>query len=131
MTIENLHGLILIVAVISGIISMLLLWTHIYESATGMQVLDYPTLKKYINISYLFSLIMLAVLWLTSTGIEAKILTGFKIMLFGWIITLVAAIILSAVLRKINIANRKAMRTAALPCIAKIIWLSVVLWLIY
>lgn len=131
MTIESLHELILIVAVLSGIISMLLLWTHIYESARGMQVLDYLTLKKYVNISYGFSLIMLAVLWLTSTGIEAKILTGFKILLFGWIATFIAAIILSAILRKINVMNRKAMRTAVLPCIAKIIWLSVILWLIY
>lgn len=126
-----LHELILIVAVLSGIISMLFLWAHIYESARGIQLLDYLILKKYMNIYYVFSLIMFAVLWLTSSGIEAVILTAYKIMLFGWIITFIAAIILSAVLRDINVINRKAMRTAALPCIAKIICLSVILWLIY
>ena len=108
----------------------MLSWIYLWETARGIYITDFNTYKRYVNCAYAFSMIVLVVLWITSTGIDDKLVTCFGRFLIGWIVTAVAALLISALVRS-KPEDKSAMRRIILPCVNKVMVISVVLWLLH
>lgn len=126
----NLNNYFIIASTAVGLFAILLIWVYIWETVRGFKITSFQTYKKYVNTPFAFALIMLVILWITTQDLDSKLMSCFWILTVGWIITAVATLIISAVV-KISAEDKDAMRQAILPCIFKVIIMVVALWLVY
>ena len=126
----NLNNYFIIASTAVGLFAILLIWVYIWETVRGFKITSFQTYKKYVNTPFAFALIMLVILWITTQDMDSKLMSCFWILTVGWIITAVATLIISAVV-KISAEDKGAMRQAILPCIFKVIIMVVALWLVY
>lgn len=127
---ESLNNYFVIAALSVGIIAIIISWFYMIESAKGIYITEYEVLKKYVNLPFVFSLIMLVVLWVTTVNMDKQLLNCFKGITMGWFVTIIASLFISGV-AKTGVENKKNIRKIILPCIIKIVILVTVLWLIY
>ena len=116
----HLGLVLLILEALFGIVSMLLMWISVYQSAKGKEIIDFSNLKLFGNISYaLFWIVYVVIVLIAPEGLANAVeWAGFLHM--GWIISLSVTLILSVVLPRIDYSDRLAMRSAVLkPCIAR------------
>ena len=126
----NLNNYFVIASTAVGLFAILLIWIYLWETARGLKITDFSVYKKYVNSPFMFALIMLVILWITTQGLDSKLILCFWILTVSWIITAIGALIFSAV-AKSSVEDKREMRRAVLPCISKVITMVVVLWLIY
>ncbi len=126
----NLNNYFIITSTAVGLFAILLIWVYLWESARGFKITSFQVYKKYVNSPFAFTLIMLIILWVTTQGLDSKLLICFWILTVGWIITAIGALIISALV-KINAEDKGAMKQAILPCIFKAIIMVAALWLVY
>lgn len=127
---ESLNDYFIIAAVVLGIFSILLVWIYLLEAGRGIYITDIVTYKKYINLTYAFSVIILVILWLTTEEMDDKLLKCFWGLSSGWTITFFVSLMVSMVIKG-RMEDKKSMREAILPCISKLIILVIVLWLVF
>lgn len=127
---ENFNVCMAIASLIVGIIAAALMWAYMYEIIIGSVLIDLSVYKKYVRAPFLFSVIMMAVLWLTTSGIEGLLFNSFVILFIAWTITIIVGFIFS-LYKKLQLDRRKYLRTAMQPCIIRLIVIAIVLWLIY
>ena len=116
----HLGLVLLMLEAMFGIVSMLLMWISVYQSAKGKEIIDFSNLKLFGNMSYaLFWIVYVVIVLITPEGLANAVeCAGFLHM--GWIISLSVTLILSTVLPRIGYTDRLAMRSAVLkPCIAR------------
>ncbi len=126
----DLNNYFIIASTSVGVFSILLIWVYIWETARGLKITSFQIYKKYVNCSFAFALIMLVILWITTQGLESKLMSCFWILTVGWIITAIGTLITS-VFVKISAEDKGLMRQAVLPCIFKVIIMVATLWLVY
>lgn len=126
----NLNNYFVIASTAVGLFSILLIWIYIWETARGLKITEFSIYKKYVNSPFIFALIMLVILWITTRGLESKLMVCFWILTVGWIITAIGTLIFSAIVKS-SVEDKREMRKAVLPCISKVILMVVVLWLVY
>ena len=130
MVIENLYNYLFIGAIAMGIVAMLMVWVFLYEAFKGTYILETDVMKRYVNRIYIFSLAVLSMQWITSFDIHNMLAVGFKIVLFGWVVTTIAVLGIS-VLSKNTLENKRIMRSMTIPCVMKVVCTMIVFWLIY
>ncbi len=113
-----------------GLFAILLIWIYLWETARGLKITEFSIYKKYVNCPFVFALVMLVILWITTQGLDLKLLFCIWILTVGWIVTAVGTMIFSAIV-SCSIEDKRDMRKAILPCISKVMIMVVVLWLIY
>ena len=117
----NLNNFFIITSVVVGLFAILLIWVYLWETSRGLKITEIQIYKNYVNWSFAFALAMLVVLWITTQGLDSKLMICFLILTVGWIVTIV----------KNSVEDKRAMREAILPCIFKVIIMVAVLWLVY
>lgn len=116
----HLGLVLLILEALFGIVSMLLMWISVYQSAKGKETIDFSNLKLFGNISYALFWIVYVIIVLITPEVLANADEQAGFLHTGLIITLVVTLILSVVLPRIDYSDRLAMRSAVLkPCIAR------------
>ncbi len=125
-----LRTVLFAVGIIVGIISLLLEWMYIWGSAKETDDVNPQIIKKYTNITFIFSLIFLVIVRITASGMANAVHTVIMIFLAGWIVFIVWAIISASVTKKQNDNKmQNNISTKAISCIPNVIWLAIILWL--
>lgn len=127
---ESLNNFFLITTVAVGAIPILINWVYIIETVRGIFITEFPVLKKYVNLPFAFSLVMMIMLWVTTYEMDALLLKCFWGLTLGWFGTIIAAFIIPG-LAKTNLGIKKNVRIIITPCILKVIIMVIALWLIY
>ena len=122
----NLNNFFIITSVVVGLFAILLIWVYLWETSRGLKITEIQIYKNYVNCSFAFALVMLVILWITTQGLDSKLMICFLILTVGWIVTA----IFSAIVKN-SVEDKRAMREAILPCIFKVIIMVAVLWLVY
>ena len=122
----NLNNFFIITSVVVGLFAILLIWVYLWETSRGLKITEIQIYKNYVNCSFAFALVMLVILWITTQGLDSKLMICFLILTVGWIVTAIGTLIFSA-----SVEDKRAMREAILPCIFKVIIMVAVLWLVY
>lgn len=126
----NLNNYFIMASTVVGLFAILLIWIYLWETLRGLKITEFDIYKKYVNCSFAFALIMLVVLWITTQGLDSKLMICFWVLTVGWIFTAIGSLIISAVAQS-TVEDKRNMRIAILPCISKGIIMIVVLWLVY
>jgi hypothetical protein len=127
---ESFNNYFIIAAIAVGIIAILINWFYVIETAKGIYITEYDVLKKYVNLLFGFSLLMLVILWFTTVDLDAVLLNCFRGLTAGWIVTIIASLIISGI-AKTEVDYKKTIWKVMLPCVVKVVILVAVLWLIY
>lgn len=127
---ESLDNYFIIAAITVGMIAILINWFYMVETAKGVYITEYDVLKKYVNLPYVFSVIMLVILWVTSVDVDSLLLNCFMALTTGWFVTIIASLIISGV-AKTAVNNKKNIRKIIMPCMIKAVIMVAILWLIY
>ncbi len=127
---ESLDNYFVIAAVAVGMIPILIDWFYMIETAKGICITDYSVLKRYNNMPFFFSLVILVVLWVTSADLEPLLLNCFKALTIGWLITIVGCLAISAIAGTEE-DEKMYIRSLIMPCIKKVVIMVAVLWLIH
>ena len=126
----SLNNYFIIAAVVMGAISILINWFYMIETVRGIYITEFSVVKKYVLLPFIFSLVMLSVLWVTTYELDALLLRCFWGLTIGWFVTIIAAFVIPGV-AKTHLENRKNVRKIIFPCILKVIIMMAVLWLMY
>ena len=110
----NLNNFFIITSVVVGLFAILLIWVYLWETSRGLKITEIQIYKNYVNCSFAFALVMLVILWITTQGLDSKLMICFLILIV-----------------KNSVEDKRAMREAILPCIFKVIIMVAVLWLVY
>lgn len=127
---ESLDNYFIIASAVVGAIPILFNWFYMIESSKGIYITEYNVLKKYVNLSFVFSMVMLVVLWVTTKDFDIQLLNCFKGLSIGWVITVLASLIISGIV-KTTVENKRNIRKIVFPCIVKAVAIVVILWLIH
>ena len=122
-----LNSVYLIATAAIGLLSMVMVWVFAIDTGRGIEVATKKSYSRYINAGYIFSLIMLVILWFTTEDIDLYLTICAWGFTGGWVITGIGILILSFG-HRIPVNGTK-MRLVALPCILRVIILLAVLWL--
>lgn len=118
-------------AMLIGFVSLFFEWIYIWQSVKNKDDGKTQTLKKSTDITFVFSLIILVGIRIFASGMESAVHNGIIILLSGWIISYILALISSLIAKKPNeLTTRRNILHIALPCVPKIAGLAIVLWLI-
>lgn len=126
---ERIDTIFSLIALGVGLVSIVMTWVYMAECTRNIQVIDLKTVRKFFSQPYYYSVIMLAILWIT-TDLGEILIPYFLIQIYGWMVTGVLALILSFI-RTITIENRRSIRMILLMSVGKIVLLAFVLWMIY
>lgn len=126
---ERIDYIFSLIALGVGLVSIVMTWVYMAECAKNIQVIDLKTVRKFFNQPYYYSVIMLAILWIT-TDLAEMLVPYFLIQIWGWVVTGILALVLSF-LRNISIDNRRSIRMILLMSVGKIVLMAFVLWMIY
>ena len=97
-------------------------------SARGVELPVYGDFRANVNISYLFSMLVLSFLFLTGASIESVLCRNLvAALLAGWVLVLFAALVILAVRR----VSRPSMRSALGATLFKVAITALILWVIY
>jgi hypothetical protein len=119
----NLNNFFIIISVVVGMFAILLIWVYLWETSRGLKITEIQIYKNYVNCSFV-------ILWITTQGLDSKLMICFLILTVGWIVTAIGTLIFSAIVKN-SVEDKRAMREAILPCIFKVIIMVAVLWLVY
>lgn len=119
-------------AMLVGFVSLIFEWIYLWQLAKdkddGKKSL---IMKKSIDFTFVFSLIVLVGVRLFASGIESAVHNVIIILLSGWVISFIFAMISSLIAKKSNdITTRRNIFHITLPCVPKIAGLAIALWLI-
>lgn len=124
----NIDTLLAITGMVFGVTSQLLVWIYMIASARGVELPVYGDFRANINISYLFSMLVLSFLFLTGASIESVLCRNLvAALLAGWVLVLFAALVILAVRR----VSRPSMRSALGATLFKVAITALILWVIY
>ena len=124
----NIDTLLAITGMVFGVTSQLLVWIYMIASARGVELPVYGDFRANVNISYLFSMLVLSFLFLTGASIESVLCRNLvAALLAGWVLVLFAAIVILAVRR----VSRPSMRSALGATLFKVAITALILWVIY
>jgi hypothetical protein len=127
---ESLNKYFIISAIAVGVISILINWFYIIETSKGIYITEFYILKKYVNLSFDFSMAMLIILWVTTDELESLLLKCFWGLTIGWILTIMGTLVVPEIMKG-GIEDKKNIRKILWPCIVKVVIIVAVLWLIY
>lgn len=127
---DIINNWLLVVTVIVGFFSMAVNWVFVIELLRNESVLPYKTAKRYSSVSYVFSVLMLAVMWITTIGKDEALISTLVSLLIGWIITFVLSFVLSCI-PKFDVKTRGKIRHVSYPCIIRLVVLCLIVWLVY
>lgn len=127
---ESLNKYFIISAIAVGVISILINWFYIIETSKGIYITEFYILKKYVNLSFVFSMAMLIILWVTTDELESLLLKCFWGLTIGWILTIMGTLVVPEIMKG-GIEDKKNIRKILWPCIVKVVIIVAVLWLIY
>lgn len=127
---ESLNNYFIIATVVVGAISILINWFYMIETAKGIYITEYDVLQIYVNLPFIFSLVMFVILWVTTYDLDTILLMCFQGLTLGWFITIISSLIISAV-AKTSVDNKRDIRKVILSCMIKVVVMVGVLWLIY
>lgn len=124
----NIDTLLAITGMVFGVTSQLLVWIYMIASARGVELPVYGDFRANVNISYLFSMLVLSFLFLTGASIESVLCRNLvAALLAGWVLVLFAALVILAVRR----VSRPSMRSALGATLFKVAITALILWVIY
>ena len=63
----SINSFLILTTLLVGFFGMLCVWIYLWETAQSMRIIDYVVYQKYVNAVYLFSVIMLVAMWVTTT----------------------------------------------------------------
>lgn len=127
---ENINMIFAVIAAVIGAFSVFLMWIYNVEAARGIEVMEYGSYKHYINITYLFFVLILAFQWLTCDNIDTVISWMFLIAAAAWLLSAIMALMLSFAL-PIDNSRKSKMRSTVMSCILKAMLSALLLWLSY
>lgn len=111
-------------------LSVLLVWVYVFESARGVEALTFDVCKNYVNTTFWISCVSVVFLWLSVAGISEQLFKMLVLQMAVWFATAVLALIIS-LLPIVDTNNKKRMRAFITPCIRKVLFLMIVMWLLY
>ena len=89
----NLNNFFIITSVVVGLFAILLIWVYLWETSRGLKITEIQIYKNYVNCSFAFALVMLVILWITTQGLDSKLMICFLILTVGWIVTAIGTLI--------------------------------------
>ena len=75
----NLNNFFIITSVVVGLFAILLIWVYLWETSRGLKITEIQIYKNYVNCSFAFALVMLVILWITTQGLDSKLMICFLI----------------------------------------------------
>lgn len=126
----TLNNYLLVAAVVLGVLSIFLTCVYLWEASRGICIVEYSIYKKYINWSFVFSLIGLVELWVTTEGLDNQLMLFYCVLTAGWTLTAVVSLLFSVFIKR-KVEDKKIMRTAIFPCLYRTMIMVAVLWFIY
>lgn len=111
-------------------LSVLLVWVYVFESARGVEALTFDVCKNYVNTTFWISCVSVVFLWLSVAGISEQLFKMLVLQMAVWFATAVLALIIS-LLPIVDTNNKNRMRAFITPCIRKVLFLMIVMWLLY
>ena len=70
----NLNNFFIIISVVVGMFAILLIWVYLWETSRGLKITEIQIYKNYVNCSFAFALVMLVILWITTQGLDSKLI---------------------------------------------------------
>ena len=110
--------------------SILLVWVYMFEAARGVEALTFDVCKSYVNTTFWISCVSVVFLWLSVAGINEQLFKMLVLQMAAWFATAVLALIFS-LLPIVDTNSKKRMRAFITPCIGKVLFLTIVMWLLY
>ena len=107
-----LGGILAIFTVLSGALALLLQWGMIYKVLRSEQFDENGLLRNTDNILFTFFLVTFCVLLLISRKSWLMLARSSVVFWYGWVITLIASIVIWAVIRKESTFRCKMMKSA-------------------
>ena len=129
MLIDNMGMIFTIIAAIVGVISVSFMWVYAIESACNVKVGEFSVYKPYINVTYLFYLLVPSVLWLTSKDFDIKVVWMFLVASFVWLATAIVVLIISFV-HKPPHGFKKELGSVVISAVCKAMIAALLLWLV-
>ncbi len=125
MSSETLNLIFVIAAMAVGCFSVLLEVLYLFEAGRGVNELSFKEYKRYINVTFLVSNLILAFLWLTTHQMDGLVPILFVVQMGLWFVTGVAGAIAAAVCREPD------MFRAVPTCVLKVLLLLILMWLVF
>ena len=117
MSIENIKLIIAAVASAMGALSIFLVWVFAIETKRGANVLQYSGYKHFVNVTFLFFILISAAVWFTTTSADTLLVWAYLWSAVLWFASGFAIFVLSIFTR--NAQNRSAIRATLLSCLVK------------
>lgn len=130
MLIDNRKMIFTVIAAGVGVISVLFMWAYAIESARKFEVVEFKVYRPYVNVTYLFYLLVLAVLWLTSKDYDAMVIQMLFIASLVWIVTAISVLILSFVC-KLPQNLKKGLWSVVVSSVCKAMLSLLLLWFVF
>ena len=127
---DNMGIIFTVIAATVGVISVFFKWVYVIESARRFEVVEYNTYKPYVNVTYLFYLLIPAVLWLTSKSFDNTVTWLFLIAAAVWFVTAIAVLIISFAV-KLPLGFKTELRRVAISAVCKAMIAALLLWLVF
>ena len=127
---DTINNFLVFSNIVVGCFAFMVLWFYIIRTVKGTALLKEITARRYANVNFVFSLIMLVVIWVTTIGKDFALMCTFIIFMMGWIITVIGAFVISSV-AKIPDESKKSILRIGLRSMVRVGILGVVIWLIY
>jgi hypothetical protein len=125
MSSETLNLIFVIAAMAVGCFSVLLEVLYLFEAGRGVNELSFKEYKRYINVTFLVSNLILAFLWLTTHQMDGLVPILFVVQMGLWFVTGVAGAIAATVCREPD------MFRAVPTCVLKVLLLLILMWLVF
>ena len=120
--------LLAIIGMVFGVTTQLLVWIYMIASARGVELPVYNDFRANINISYLFSMLVMTFLFLTDASGENVLCRNLvAIQLALWALSLFGAVVIMAFRRH----SRANIRSALCSSLFKLAITALILWVIY
>ena len=127
---DKINNFLIFSNIVVGCFAFMVLWFHIVRTVKGNALMKDRTVRGYANVNFIFSLIMLVVIWVTTVGKDFALMMTFVIFMIGWIVTVIGAFVISSV-AKIPDESKKNILKIGLRSMVRVGILGVVIWLIY
>lgn len=123
----NLDHILCLIGMVFGIVSQLLVWIYMIASARRVSLPEYDTFRTNVNLSFLFTMLILSFMRLSRTETAGYISILFMVIhLAAWVLTLMVSIIMLAFCRN----SRENLKSAMSACLFKTMLTTLALWVI-
>ena len=83
---DKINNFLIFSNIVVGCFAFMVLWFHIVRTVKGNALMKDKTVRGYANVNFIFSLIMLVVIWVTTVGKDFALMMTFVIFMIGWIV---------------------------------------------